>query len=101
MDLGQRKQRRKGLATKTLVNELSELKEDGIKYIETAQTLSGSHLFDSLEKGGFIREVNIHDLPVSNEALNNAESVGLKVYKITIDALTGHSDQSWAIRRKN
>ncbi len=33
--------------------------------------------------------------------LNNAESVGLKVYKITIDALTGHSDQSGQFVEKN
>lgn len=74
--------RKKGVATKAMLKELIELRKKGINYIETAQTILGSYLFDSLEKKGFIKEVDIKSLPICEEALSNAQSAGLKVYKI-------------------
>lgn len=74
--------REKGIATKAMLQELKDLKKRGINYIEAAQTLLGSYLFDSLEKKGFIKQVNVTTLPVSDEAKDNAQEIGLKVYEI-------------------
>lgn len=74
--------RKKGLATKAMLAELKELSRKGIKFIETAQTDLGAHLFDSLEKKGVIKEIDLDTLPVSEEAFSNAQGTGLKIYEI-------------------
>ncbi len=79
--------RKSGIATEAMLKELNELNEKGINYIETAQTILGSYLFDSIEKKGFIKEVDVKSLPICEEALSNAQSAGLKVYKIVSDKL--------------
>lgn len=80
-------QRKKGIATRSMLQELQELEKKGIRFIETAQTPLGSHLFDSLEKKGFIKEMNLKNLSISKEALSKAREVGVKVYEIVVTSL--------------
>jgi len=82
-------ERKKGIATNAMLKELNELSKKGIRYIEAAQTTLGAYLFDSLEKKGFLKEVDIRSLPVSEEARTNAVSIGLKVYQIVWGKLNG------------
>ncbi|HEV8283811.1 MAG TPA: DNA methyltransferase [Chitinophagaceae bacterium] len=82
-------QRRKGLATNALIKELQQLKNDGVNYIEAAQTSLGSYLFDSLERKGIIKEVDTNTLAISDEALENARITGLKIYEIITTDLEG------------
>lgn len=83
--------RKKGIATKAMLQELKQLYKNGFRYIETAQTDLGTHLFESLEKKSFIKEVNVTSLPIHKEALSNAQSAGLKVYEIVPTAFNKNS----------
>lgn len=86
--------RRKGIATEAMLHELKQLKKRGFKYIEAAQTASGAYLFDSLEKKGLIKEIDVRNLPVSDEGKTSAQETGLKVYEIICGQKTGSKQNS-------